>query len=205
METLHRTADGRNFLVLHGDRCDTTVHLSHTATRFLGDLFYDIFVNLNILIKAVRRLFKLPYWSLAAHIHCKSKFAAEVVDRYEHALAAEARRQGTDGVICGHIHCPRIRNINGVLYVNDGDWVDSCSALVEDADGNLEILHWMDHYKEPAESSPARSAERDVSDDVSDTESAVSQQAALLFDVLSLGNSPKRGSLLPREKQESPK
>lgn len=83
--------------------------------------------------------------------------------------------------------------------------VDSCSALVEDADGNLEILHWMDHYKEPAKSSPARSAERDVGDDVSDTESAVSQQAALLFDVLSLGNSPKRGSLLPREKQESPK
>ena len=82
--------------------------------------------------------------------------------------------------------------------------VDSCSALVEDADGSLEILHWMDHYKEPAESSPARSAERDVSDDVSDTESAVSQQAALLFDVLSLGNSPKRGSLLPREKQGEP-
>lgn len=106
METTHQTADGRSFLVLHGDRqapfrccsratvpaqhldgltvllfrmrkhavrrrCDTTVHLSHAATRFLGDLLYDIFVSLNILIKAVRRLFKLPYWSLAAHVHCK--------------------------------------------------------------------------------------------------------------------------------------
>lgn len=82
--------------------------------------------------------------------------------------------------------------------------VDSCSALVEDAEGNLDILHWMDHYKEPALTSPARSSCAD-SDDVSDTESAVSQQAALLFDVLSLGSSSGRGSLLPKEKQGSPK
>lgn len=80
--------------------------------------------------------------------------------------------------------------------------VDSCSALVEDASGKLEILHWMDHYQEPAAASPAQSSGADSSDHVSETESVVSQQAALLFDVLSLGNSPKRGSLLPSEKQE---
>jgi len=80
--------------------------------------------------------------------------------------------------------------------------VDSCSALVEDESGKLEILHWMDHYQEPAAASPAQSLHADSSDDPSETESIVSQQAALLFDVLSLGNSPKRGSLLPRDKQE---
>lgn len=81
--------------------------------------------------------------------------------------------------------------------------VDSCSALVEDADGNLEILHWMDHYKEPAITSPAKSSNADS--EVSDTESAVSQQAALLFDVLSLGSSSERGNLLPKDKLGSPK
>ncbi|KAK9840845.1 hypothetical protein WJX81_008619 [Elliptochloris bilobata] len=159
-ETTHTCADGRRFLVLHGDRCDTSVHLSSALTRALGDWVYDQFVNLNILIKATRRFLRLPYWSLAAHVNGNSKFAIEMVGRYEEALANEAKRLGLDGVICGHIHKPIIRRIDDVLYVNDGDWVDSCSALVEDFDGQLDIIYWQPIFEQRQQERARQQRER---------------------------------------------
>ncbi|HEY5084468.1 MAG TPA: hypothetical protein VII48_08110, partial [Rhizomicrobium sp.] len=96
----------------------------------------------NDLLFEVRKRLGLPYWSLSAWLKHKVKNAVEYISRFEEEVAAEARKRGVDGVVCGHIHHAEIRQIGGVLYLNDGDWVESCSALVEDARGNLEILRW---------------------------------------------------------------
>jgi UDP-2,3-diacylglucosamine pyrophosphatase LpxH len=90
----------------------------------------------------LRRTFGLPHWSLSAYLKQKVKNAVEYISRFEHAVARAAEARGVDGVVCGHIHQAEIRQIGAVLYLNDGDWVESCTALVEDARGNLEILRW---------------------------------------------------------------
>eukprot|EP00884_Botryococcus_braunii_P001963 jgi/Botrbrau1/11768/Bobra.0195s0093.1 len=172
-EMKHRTADGRTFLVLHGDRCDRELCLGNKFKRAVGDWVYDRLIDANTAIKTVRQQLGMPYWSLAAHVKDKSKFAQKLVDQFESALAEEAERQGVDGVICGHIHKPEIRQIGNVLYCNDGDWVDSCTALVEDFDGSLRLLNWLDH---PAASADSPAEEKDALDD----ESLIKQQGFLL-------------------------
>jgi UDP-2,3-diacylglucosamine pyrophosphatase LpxH len=98
----------------------------------------------NDLLSRIRRRFGLPYWSLSAWLKHKVKNAVEYISRFEEVVALEAQKRGVDGVVCGHIHHAEIRKIGDVLYLNDGDWVESCTALVEDAHGNMEILHWAD-------------------------------------------------------------
>jgi UDP-2,3-diacylglucosamine pyrophosphatase LpxH len=98
----------------------------------------------NDVLSALRRRFGLPYWSLSAWLKHKVKNAVEYISRFEEIVAHEAQKRGVDGVVCGHIHHAEIRRIGDVLYLNDGDWVESCSALVEDAHGNMEILRWAD-------------------------------------------------------------
>ena len=140
-EAIHTTADGRRMLILHGDAFDGVVRYARWVA-LLGDWAYDNVLRLNHHYNIARRKLGLPYWSLSAYLKSKVKNAVEYVSNYERAVAAEAKRRGVDGVICGHIHQAEIRDIEGVLYCNDGDWVESCTALVEHADGRLEIVNW---------------------------------------------------------------
>lgn len=141
-EMMHETADGRKFLILHGDEFDVVVKYAKWLA-LLGDWAYGLCLRLNDFVNAIREKLGYPYWSLSAYLKLKVKNAVQFIADFEDALAEVAREKGADGVICGHIHHPEIRDINGVLYCNDGDWVESCSALVEHDDGRLEILHWM--------------------------------------------------------------
>ncbi|MBX3453122.1 UDP-2,3-diacylglucosamine diphosphatase [Ferrovibrio sp.] len=141
MEAIHRTMDGRRLLVTHGDHFDGIVTYAKWLA-LLGDMAYGMALALNTWFNHARRRLGLPYWSLSAYLKHKVKNAVEFISDYERAIAEEARRRHVDGVVCGHIHHAEIRDIDGILYCNDGDWVESCTALVEHADGRLEILHW---------------------------------------------------------------
>ena len=140
-DAIHETADGRRFLVLHGDEFDGVVQHARWLA-FVGDYAYRALIATNTLFNRVRRRMGFGYWSLSAFLKTKVKNALQFVENFEAAVADEARRRGVDGVICGHIHKAEMRDIDGIAYINDGDWVESCSALVEHADGRLEILEW---------------------------------------------------------------
>lgn len=140
-DTIHETADGRRFLVIHGDRFDAVVKYARWIA-LVGDHVYVMLLHINGWLNFVRRRLGLEYWSLSAYLKHKAKSAVEYVGNYEVALAAEARRREVDGVICGHIHTAEMSNMEGILYCNDGDWVESCTALVEHASGELEIIYW---------------------------------------------------------------
>ena len=109
---------------------------------FLGDYASSALLSLNIGFNRVRRRFGLPYWSLSAHMKKKVKNAVAFISRFEEAVAHAATERGVDGVVCGHIHSAEIRDFGGVTYYNDGDWVESCTALVEHANGRMEIIDW---------------------------------------------------------------
>ena len=140
-DAIHTTADGRRFLVVHGDEFDGVVQQARWLA-LLGDWAYRTVLGLNTWFNLARRRLGFGYWSLSAYLKARVKNAVAFVDAYEEALADEARRRGVDGVICGHIHKAEMRDIGGVAYVNDGGWVESCTAVVEHADGRLEILDW---------------------------------------------------------------
>ena len=140
-EAIHLTADGRRLLVLHGDEFDGVV-LYARWLAFLGDYAYAALLKLNVGFNVVRRRFGLPYWSLSAHVKKKVKNAVSFISRFEEAVAHAAAERGVDGIVCGHIHSAEIRQFGGVTYYNDGDWVESCTALVEHADGRMEIIDW---------------------------------------------------------------
>jgi UDP-2,3-diacylglucosamine pyrophosphatase LpxH len=137
----HTTADGRRLLVLHGDEFDSVVRYAKFLA-LLGDGAYTVALVVNRWFNALRRKLGYPYWSLSSWLKRQVKEAVKAIDRFEVALAGEARRRGFDGVVCGHIHHPEMRTVNGTLYINDGDWVESCTALVEHQDGRLELLDW---------------------------------------------------------------
>lgn len=143
---LHETADGRRLLVLHGDEFDGVV-LYARWLAFLGDSAYSLLLRLNTAVNAVRRGFGLPYWSLSAYLKRKVKNAVEYVCRFEEAVAHAARERGADGVVCGHIHSAEIRRFGNITYYNDGDWVESCTALVEHPDGRMEIIDWAEEHR----------------------------------------------------------
>jgi UDP-2,3-diacylglucosamine pyrophosphatase LpxH len=140
-EFVHRTADDRQLLVMHGDEFDAVVKCSPWLAN-LGSTMYEFLLWLNRYVNGVRRMFKLPYWSLASYLKHKTRTAVQYISSFEHAVAHAARRRGVDGVVCGHIHRPEISDIDGMQYCNDGDWVESCSALVEDMNGRLAIWSW---------------------------------------------------------------
>lgn len=142
-KAIHETADGRKLLVIHGDEFDA-IMLAHRWLAFVGDAAYTTLMRLNIVVNAVRRRFGLPYWSLSKLAKHKVKNAVAFIGRFEDVVAHEAGARGVDGVVCGHIHTAEMREISGVAYYNDGDWVESCTALVEHHDGRMEVLHWAD-------------------------------------------------------------
>jgi UDP-2,3-diacylglucosamine pyrophosphatase LpxH len=143
LEAIHETADGRRFLVLHGDEFDSIVRAS-PLLESVGNHAYAAALRLNRYVNAVRQRLGYRYWSLAAFLKHKVKNAVKYIANFERALAVEARRRGVDGVICGHIHRAEIMEIDGILYCNDGDWVESCTTLVEDFAGRLSLLRWTE-------------------------------------------------------------
>lgn len=142
-KAVHLTADGRRLLVLHGDEFDAIV-LAHRWLALLGDTAYTVLLRLNVVVNAVRSWLGLPYWSLSKHAKHKVKDAVAFISHFEETVAHAAVMKRMDGVVCGHIHSADQRDIDGVHYYNDGDWVESCTALVEHQDGRMEILHWAD-------------------------------------------------------------
>ena len=140
-QTIHVSADGRRFLIIHGDLFDVVIRNARWLA-LLGNHAYDLAITLNTYFNAIRRLLGMKYWSLSRWIKLKVKNAVNFIGEFEKTLSAEGRRQHVDGVVCGHIHHPVIRNIDGLVYVNCGDWVESCTAAVEHFDGQLEIIEW---------------------------------------------------------------
>jgi UDP-2,3-diacylglucosamine pyrophosphatase LpxH len=140
-ESEHTTADGKRLLVMHGDEFDSVVRYARFLA-LLGDWAYTAALVVNRWFNAIRRRLGYPYWSLSAWLKRQVKEAVKAVDRFETALASEARRRGFDGVVCGHIHHAEMRQVQDILYLNDGDWVESCTAIVEHHDGRLELIDW---------------------------------------------------------------
>lgn len=140
-QVMHETADGRKLLVLHGDQFDSVV-LNAKWLAAIGSRAYDALIGLNNVVNFVRRQLGLPYTSFSATIKRMTKRATQMIDDFETILADYAKKRGADGVVCGHIHHAEMREMNGILYCNDGDWVESCTALVEHHDGTLEIVDW---------------------------------------------------------------
>jgi UDP-2,3-diacylglucosamine pyrophosphatase LpxH len=141
-EAIHTTADKKRYLVLHGDQFDGVVKYAKWLA-LLGDQAYERAIDLNRVVNAVRRRLGLPYWSLSSYLKRRVKQAVQFVSEFEKAVVREARKRKADGVICGHIHTPELRQIGDIHYGNDGDWVESCSALVEHQDGRFELIHWL--------------------------------------------------------------
>ena len=141
LDTIHQTADGRRLLITHGDGFDGVV-LYARWLAFLGDQAYEILLKTNRWVNMLRRQFRLPYWSLSSYMKKRVKNAVQFICDFEEAVAHAARDLGVDGVVCGHIHCAEIRQIGNVTYYNDGDWVESCTALAEDATGAISIIDW---------------------------------------------------------------
>ncbi len=142
-EAIHKTADGRKLLVLHGDEFDGVVRHSKWLAVF-GSWIYDWLLYTNRWFNLLRRRLGFPYWSLAAYLKHKVKNAVNFISQFEQALVREARKRRVHGVVCGHIHKATMEEHQGVLYCNDGDWVESCTALVEHDDGSLAVIHWAD-------------------------------------------------------------
>jgi UDP-2,3-diacylglucosamine pyrophosphatase LpxH len=139
---VHSTADGRELLVMHGDEFDAAVKCSRWLA-WLGSGAYGLAMRLNRGVHALRRMLGLPYWSFANYLKLRLKNAVRYVEAFEHAAAQAAAHRKLHGVVCGHIHRAGIRSIDGVQYCNDGDWVESCTALVEDLNGHLSLCSWM--------------------------------------------------------------
>jgi len=147
-EAVHTLADGRRFLLIHGDEYDQVTR-HHRWVAVLGDIAYNLLVILNVWLSLVRRLLRIPgYWSLAGYAKRQVKSAVNFIFDFEDSVVHAVKQRNLDGVVCGHIHAAAIRDHLGVCYVNCGDWVDSCTAIVEHFDGRLELIAWTGEVPE---------------------------------------------------------
>jgi UDP-2,3-diacylglucosamine pyrophosphatase LpxH len=140
-EVMHTAADGKKYLVIHGHQADGLTHFNHLLEK-LGSHLYNWILDFNLYFNRARRAMGFGYWSLAAFLKFKAKSAVKFVTEYEKTLATMARSHEADGVICGHIHRAEIKTIDGIQYFNSGDWVESCTALIEDFDGKIKLVHF---------------------------------------------------------------
>ncbi|MCV2401706.1 UDP-2,3-diacylglucosamine diphosphatase [Marinomonas sp. C2222] len=142
----HKTANGRTFHVSHGDEFDQMVKISPIMLA-IGDKAHGLMLSLNQWINRIRRFAGLPYWSLAGYLKSHIGKAKEFIDRFETAALKSAKNQKLDGYICGHIHFASFKVKDSVLYCNDGDWVEHCTALTESASGEMSLIHWSENPK----------------------------------------------------------
>ena len=148
---VHVAVDGRRYLLLHGDEFDQVTKY-HRWLAILGDYAYAFLVRLNLMFSLLRRRLGIPgYWSLSGYAKRKVKTAVAFIFDFEESVTRHARERGVDGVICGHIHAATMRELNGMTYINCGDWVDSCTAIVEHKDGRMELIHWGTNSQPPLE------------------------------------------------------
>ena len=140
-EMIYESVSGKKYIVIHGDKFDL-VTMNMKWLSHIGDWAYTGLLNVNTLVHKIRSYFRLPYWSLSKWAKQKVKEAVNFIGNYEHSLTHYARIKHVDGIICGHIHSANMDIINGIEYMNCGDWVESCTALVEHCDGRFEIIHW---------------------------------------------------------------
>ncbi len=145
-QAYHRGADGRRYLVIHGHQFDGLTHFNRLLEK-VGARLYNIILDVNHWMNRLRRQFGFGYWSVAAYLKHKAKSSVKFITQYEQAMTSLAQLRKVDGVICGHIHRAEIRPIDGLRYFNCGDWVESCTALVEDFAGNFELIHF--HHENP--------------------------------------------------------
>ncbi|PSM19638.1 MULTISPECIES: UDP-2,3-diacylglucosamine diphosphatase [Nitratireductor] len=138
---VHQAADGRRFLVIHGDQFDTIVHNARWLA-YLGDKAYDVAILVNRAVGVFRRLFGMPYWSFSSWAKVRVKQAVNFIGAFQEVVTQEARRSGVEGVVCGHIHHATITRMGDIDYINTGDWVESCTAVGENEDGSFEIITW---------------------------------------------------------------
>lgn len=142
-EYIHTLADGKSILCVHGDDFDVITRY-HRWVAKLGDVGYDLLMLFNRHFNTLRAKMGLGYWSLSAYVKHKVKSAVNFIGDYEASVVKAAKEWKVDGVLCGHIHHAEIKTIDDMLYLNTGDWVESCTAIVEHYDGTLELIKWMD-------------------------------------------------------------
>lgn len=147
-DCIHTLASGKRLLVTHGDLFDGVIQHARWLA-YVGDSAYSLLLRANRWFNAARIRLGLPYWSLSHYLKHQVKNAVNFISAFEHVMVEEARRRHCDGVVCGHIHKAEIREINGMVYANDGDWVESLTALVEEMDGTLRIIHWNRRVDRP--------------------------------------------------------
>jgi len=140
-EYIHRSPDGKQYWLIHGDAYDAVV-FNKKWLVVIGDVAYDSMLKLNVWFNRARSILGMKHWSLSSYLKNKVRNAFSIISNYEITLANECKKRDLDGVICGHIHHPELKEIDGIRYANCGDWVESCSALVEDKQGNLQIIKW---------------------------------------------------------------
>ena len=138
---VHTAADGKRYMVLHGHQFDGLSHFNRLLDR-VGSALYERILDMNAWLNRIRRMFGFGYWSFASYIKLKAKRAVKYVTDYEEAMIQYCRKTGMSGVICGHIHRPEIRPVDDVVYMNCGDWVENCTALVEDLDGTIRLVRF---------------------------------------------------------------
>ena len=148
MQCIHTTVDGRQLLVLHGDQFDGVIKYAKWIS-VLGATAYEVSLVINRWYNQIRKWMGLPYWSLSAYLKNKAKRAVQHIAEFEKVVVNEAKKYEVEGVVCGHIHQAEIQELNGVLYLNTGDWVESCTALVEHVDGTLEVIRWSNPESRP--------------------------------------------------------
>lgn len=143
LQSIHETADGKRYLVMHGDEFDVVVR-NMEWLAFLGDRGYELALACNTPLNFVRKRLGLGYWSLSAYLKYRVKSAVNFIGKFESSLSDEARKLNVDGVICGHIHHAASHTTDGVHYINTGDWVESCTAVVETMTGEFQLIRWLD-------------------------------------------------------------
>jgi UDP-2,3-diacylglucosamine pyrophosphatase LpxH len=157
MRDIYTTRRNQRLLITHGDELDSNV-AANRWLRYFGGWAYDRLMKANTLIIQVRDRLGMPYWSLATQIKSRVSRAVEYVESFESGMITLAKHAGVDGVVCGHIHKPAMKTVDGIIYCNDGDWVESCSALVEHNTGELELVLWHESQAHLAEEETNRRA-----------------------------------------------
>ena len=140
----YKALNGKTYMVIHGDMFDGVLRTKLQWLYHLGDILYNILLSINVVVAKIRSYFDLPHWSLSQYLKNKTKEAVSYVNNFEELITNYCSKQKADGVICGHVHRAEIKTINNIDYMNDGDWVESCTALVENYDGSWEIVTWLE-------------------------------------------------------------